>query len=462
MKALYLSFLFFFFSINVVSQTLDRKTALAIEHISNGYAKYGIDELNKAAATNSVIAQFYLAVCYEQGWVVEKNEVEAFRLFRRTAERGLPDGMFQLASFYERGVVVAQNQTRYEEWMKRFQNKGGKLILPDFGQIYNEGLKHPENYALNPQQSGTDAKLMAQQGGTGSTSQTVNHITIVQQTPSPTTTPTPAEQPQQTNAVIKSDVDEQIPSCSLSNETTFALIIANEHYQDVAGVPHANHDGEIFAAYCQRTLGLPKEHVHFIKDATFNNMKREVNLIAQIAAAYQGKAKIIFYYAGHGIPDEVSKGAYLLPVDGYGSDMSTCYSLNDLYMAFGKMPASQIVMLLDACFSGSLRGEGMLASARGVTIKAKSASPKGNMVVLSAAQGDETAYPYQEKGHGLFSYYLLKRLQESKGESTLAELADYVKEQVVKKSLVVNGKQQTPTIIPSLSLGDSWRQWTLK
>ena len=104
----------------------------------------------------------------------------------------------------------------------------------------------------------------------------------------------------------------------------------------------------------------------------------------------------------------------------------------------------------------------MLASARGVTIKAKSASPKGNMVVLSAAQGDETAYPYQEKGHGLFSYYLLKRLQESKGESTLAELADYVKEQVVKKSLVVNGKQQTPTIIPSLSLGDSWRQWTLK
>lgn len=437
--------------------TLDKRSISSLHCIQQGYIQYGVEELYKASATNSIIAQFYLAICYEQGWGVEKNEVEAFRLFRRTAERGLPDGMFRLASFYERGVVVEQSQTRYEEWMKRFQNKGGKLILPDFCQIYNEGLKHPDNYALNPQQADTDVKLMA-----GTNSQTVNHITIVNQTASLPPASTPSEQPQQTNQVINSDVDEQIPVCSSSNETTFALIIANEHYQDVADVSHANHDGEIFAAYCQRTLGLPKDHVHLIKDATLNNMKREVNLIAQIAAAYQGKARIIFYYAGHGIPDEVSKGAYLIPVDGYGADLSTCYSLNDLYTTFGKMPASQIVMLLDACFSGSLRGEGMLASARGVAIKAKSGTPKGNMVVLSAAQGDETAYPYQEKRHGLFSYYLLKKIQESRGESTLAELAAYIKEQVVKKSLVVNGKQQTPTITPSSSLGDSWREWKLR
>ena len=85
MKTIPLSFLFLLFFVNVASQTLDRKTELAIEHISNGYAQYGIDEFKKAAATNSVIAQFYLAVCYEQGWILEKNEVEAFRLFRRTA-----------------------------------------------------------------------------------------------------------------------------------------------------------------------------------------------------------------------------------------------------------------------------------------------------------------------------------------------------------------------------------------
>lgn len=81
----------------------------------------------------------------------------------------------------------------------------------------------------------------------------------------------------------------------------------------------------------------------------------------------------------------------------------------------------------------------MLASARGVAIKVKQATPVGNIVVFSAAQGDETAYPYKEKEHGLFTYYLLKKLQETKGNVTLGELSDYIKTQVERQSIVING-----------------------
>lgn len=56
----------------------------------------------------------------------------------------------------------------------------------------------------------------------------------------------------------------------------------------------------------------------------------------------------------------------------------------------------------------------MLASARGVAIKPRSASPTGNMVVFTAAQGDETALPYGSQGHGLFTYYLLKSCRRVK------------------------------------------------
>jgi len=104
----------------------------------------------------------------------------------------------------------------------------------------------------------------------------------------------------------------------------------------------------------------------------------------------------------------------------------------------------------------------MLASAHGVTIKVKQSAPKGNIVVFSAAQGDETAYPYKEQGHGLFTYYLLKKLQETKGDVTLGELSDFVKTQVVRQSVVVNGKMQTPTLIPSAAVGDSWKTWKLR
>ena len=104
----------------------------------------------------------------------------------------------------------------------------------------------------------------------------------------------------------------------------------------------------------------------------------------------------------------------------------------------------------------------MIASARGVALKAKQSSPKGNMVVFSAAQGDETAYPYKDKQHGMFTYFLLKKLQETKGEVTLGELSDYLVKEVGRESFVKNGKMQTPTANVASSLKDSWRQLKLK
>lgn len=151
----------------------------------------------------------------------------------------------------------------------------------------------------------------------------------------------------------------------------------------------------------------------------------------------------------------------MLPVDGYGTDTSTGYSLKELYAILGQLPAEQVVVLLDACFSGSQRGEGMLASARGVAIKAKPNKVDGKMVILSAAQGDETAYPYEEQGHGLFTYYLLKKIQETNGNVSLGDLAAYIKDNVSKKSIVVNGKPQTPSVSPSAILGETWKNWKL-
>lgn len=117
---------------------------------------------------------------------------------------------------------------------------------------------------------------------------------------------------------------------------------------------------------------------------------------------------------------------------------------------------------MDACFSGAQRGDGMLASARGVAIKAKPQTPTGKMVVFSAAQGDETAYPYKEKGHGMFTYFLLKKLKESKGDCTYNELAEYIKTNVNQQSIIINRKSQTPTVTASQTLATSWKNLKLK
>lgn len=259
-----------------------------------------------------------------------------------------------------------------------------------------------------------------------------------------------------------SDVDTTIPVIAADNGNTFAVIIGNENYQKVTKVECANNDAEVFSQYCKKTLGMPEKNVRLYPNATYATMLAAVDDIKNIATAYKGDLHVIFYYAGHGIPNESSRDAYLLPVDTDGRNTAVCYPLSKLYQELGAMNAKSVVVFMDACFSGSQRGEGMLASARGVAIKAKPASPQGNMVVFSAASGDETAYPYKEKMHGMFTYFLLKKLQETKGAVTLGELGTYIIDNVSKESVVSNGKAQTPTVSASASLSDGWKALKLK
>ena len=262
--------------------------------------------------------------------------------------------------------------------------------------------------------------------------------------------------------VGQADIDLRIPDTHYINENTFALIITNENYKFVSQVPYALNDGKVFEEYCTKTLGLPKDHIHRAEDATFGMIMGEMDWITSIAKVYKGKARILVYYAGHGIPDESTRDAYLLPVDGMGSNASTAIKLSNIYSKLSENPTESTVVFLDACFSGAQRNGQMLAQARGVAIKAKAERPLGSLVVFSAASGDETAYPYKEKAHGMFSYYLMKKLQETRGEATLGELAAYIAENVSQQSIVQNAKSQTPTVVPSAEIGDKWINLKLK
>lgn len=258
-----------------------------------------------------------------------------------------------------------------------------------------------------------------------------------------------------------SDVDQRIPETHSVNDSTFALIITNENYKFAANVPYALNDGKVFEEYCIKTLGVPKEHIHRAEDATYGLIMGELDWVSSIARVYNGNARIIVYYAGHGLPDESTRDAYLLPVDGTGSNTSTAIKLSSVYSRLNENPTKSTVIFLDACFSGAQRNGQMLVQARGIAIKPRAERPSGSLVVFSAASGDETAYPYNEKGHGLFSYFLLKKLQETRGNVTLGELASYIEENVSQQSIVQNSKSQTPTVVPSVELGGRWTEFKL-
>ena len=255
-------------------------------------------------------------------------------------------------------------------------------------------------------------------------------------------------------------VDVNLPQATALRENTFAVVIGNEDYKYVAPVTFARRDAEIFAKYCHVTLGMPDDNVRLYTNATYADLLDAIDDIKTIARAYSGDISVIFYYAGHGVPSASSRNAFLLPVDSRANQFNTSYSIEKLYSELSGLGARSVTVLLDACFSGSLRGEGMLESARGTVIKPRDDEPSGSMVAITAATGDQTAYPYTEKRHGMFTYYLLLKLQQSGGNVTLGDLSDYIIGNVSRQSSK-NRKLQTPTVVPSPDVEETWRKFTL-
>lgn len=247
-----------------------------------------------------------------------------------------------------------------------------------------------------------------------------------------------------------SDVDVAIPRSLTEQPDTYALIIANELYSNEKNVDFAFNDGQVFREYCIRALGIPEKNVQFRSNATLNDMRFDFNWLKQMANVNNGKAKFIVYYAGHGMPDDSMKDSYLLPVDGYSSDVKSGYKLSDLYSTLSDLPAENVTVYLDACFSGSQRSGEVMASVRGVAITPYITRPKGNLMVFSATSGKETAQPYPEKYHGLFTYFLLKKIKEHQGELLFGDLEKYVSTEVQKVALSSQGrKSQTPCVTAS-------------
>lgn len=261
----------------------------------------------------------------------------------------------------------------------------------------------------------------------------------------------------------ESDIDKKMPVRPVTSTRTFAFIFANENYDIMPDVPFATNDGKSFAAYCHSTLGLPENNINVYYNATLGNMRAAVKYMKQIDEAFKGDISFIIYYAGHGAPDEKTSEPYLVPTDAYAIDATACYPLDALYKELGELNAKSVKVFMDACFSGVDRGNDMIAQGgRLVATVPKKAGVTGNVLVISATSNDQAAWHYPEQGHGLFTYCLIKKLQETQGDVSMGELNDYLLEQVPQISIVHNHVTQTPTSQSSSKLGNSWRLWQMK
>ena len=271
-----------------------------------------------------------------------------------------------------------------------------------------------------------------------------------------------------TKASLSSEVDKNIPQEPRKDANKFALIIGNEEYSRYQqglntemNVAFARNDASIVRDYAVQALGFPESNVFLLQDATIGEMNQKLDLISKLAAKTGSNAELLFYYAGHGLPDENTHIPYLIPVDVSGTNIYQAIKLSEVYKKLSETGAKRITILLDACFTGGGRGSGLL-TARSVKVKPTEETLEGNLVVFAATSGEQSALPYTKEKHGMFTYFLLKKIQESSGNLTYKELSDYVTKNVSLESLRVNQKEQDPAVNLSADVAGAWQSWKLK
>lgn len=265
--------------------------------------------------------------------------------------------------------------------------------------------------------------------------------------------------------LLRSTVDSNIPVNNATHSNRYALVIGNEDYsqfqpglQVEQNVAFAKNDANVFKEYLVKTLGVPQQNVYLLLDATRGQINRELERVSELAKL-NSNSELIFYYAGHGLPDFETRKGYLIPVDVSGSNIRDGISLSDLYKKLAATKAARITVFLDACFSGGGRGENGLLAARTVKVKPTGDLVDGNIIVFTASSGEEVSLPLKKESHGLFTYHVLRKFQETNGNVTMQEMQNYLSYQVPKSSLTENGMKQTPQVLTSPKLDLNWLNW---
>lgn len=228
-------------------------------------------------------------------------------------------------------------------------------------------------------------------------------------------------------------------------ENYYAVVIGIEKYQSLPSSDYSKADATLVREHL-KALGFADRNIEFIADekATYSGIRKAVE--SWLPRRVSNNSKVVVYFAGHGAPEPQSGDSYLVPYDGDPNYLlETGYPLRRLYEKLEGLPAKEVIVLLDACFTGS-GGRSVLAQgARSLVRVEKIDLKKDNIAVLTSTQGSQISTSSQEKKHGLFTYFLLKALND--GNRNLSDIYEYVRLRVENEAKRLN-VEQSPAISP--------------
>jgi len=254
------------------------------------------------------------------------------------------------------------------------------------------------------------------------------------------------------------DVDKNLPQSRMRKKDAIAVVMGNSDYRRASDVDFAINDARAIKMYLVDVLGYSEGNVIFLTDATkgdfeslFGNRDNFRGKLFNMVKA--GKSDIFIYYSGHGAPGLKDKKGYFVPVEADPQYIELSgYPLDVFYKNISKVPARSVTVVLDACFSGA----NIYKNISPIVLKIKNpVISMKNGVVLSSSRGSQVSGWYNEKKHGIFTYFFLKAIQDKNADFnkdnklTFDEIYRFISDKtegVPYYARRLHGVEQTPTI----------------
>lgn len=185
-----------------------------------------------------------------------------------------------------------------------------------------------------------------------------------------------------------------------------ALLIGNNDYQ--APIPSLTtpiKDVEKIGAILHDSYGY---EVRSMNNAGKVQIIQALNKIAKEAGATDS---VLLFYAGHGYLMDDTRMGYWIPTDGSVKTAAKWISNSDITKLLQAIPAAQVMLVSDSCYSGTLTREQKLRASRNAIIKDKL---RLRSVLAFSSGGEEPVSDEGKEGHSIFAWNFIKSLENVK------------------------------------------------
>jgi hypothetical protein len=178
------------------------------------------------------------------------------------------------------------------------------------------------------------------------------------------------------------------------------------------------------------------------------NLRKQINLFLRNV---QVGDTVLVFFSGHGFLDAQGQ-AFLAPKDCDRDNLGlTAFRADDLRDQLAQCRATQKMLVLDCCHAGSAKS-GESPGLSGAELGRAFRDARG-LITLASCKRDETSQEWQEKGHGLFTHYLVQGLEgaadfDRNGLVDSDELYRYTSDQVPLTAQRMNAQQTPVRFIP--------------